>query len=135
PGSETAHGEHSAHRLGGHTGGARERHRERRLVVEARAALVEIADDDAATERAPAGGERNLAEERAEERRLPGAVRPRHHEPVAVAEDEVERPEAEGSSLDDGAFEPDDDVAAPARRRELELKSPRPERPVDPPEP
>src|SRR5205807_7406005 len=84
--------------------------------------------DDAASEGAPAGDERNLAEQRAQQRRLAGAVGSGDHEPVSVAEREVERPEPERAALHDGALEPHDDVAASVARRERELEAPRLER-------
>ena len=89
------------------------------------AILLELAEDDARAEPARAGGERQPAEQRVEQRRLAAAVRPGDREPVAPADGEVERAEPEGAALDDRVLEPDDDLAAARRRRERELELPR----------
>ena len=98
---------------------------QRPVAGERLAALLELAEDDARPGPARARGERQPPEQRVEQRRLAAAVRPDEREPVAPRDLEVDRPEPERAALDDRLLEPDDDVAAPRRRREPEPQLPR----------
>ena len=85
---------------------------QRARAVEGRAGLVELAEDDRRPDPARAARERQPAEQRVDQRRLAGAVRPDDREPLAEAELEVERAEAERPALDDRAGELGDQAAA-----------------------
>ena len=78
-----------------------------------------------AADHAPAGGERQLAEQEREQRRLAAPVPPRHRDPLAGCEIEIDRAEPEVAALADGAFEQGDAVARPLRGSERELEAPR----------
>src|SRR5207253_1535747 len=108
-----------------------ERLDERLVDREAGSRLLELAEDDAFACGSRAGRERQLARERPEQRRLAASVRPGDREALAAAEVGVDRTEAEAPALDDRMLEPDDEIAAAARRIELELELPRLERLLD----
>src|SRR4029453_18771830 len=83
--------------------------------------------------------ERELAEERAKQRRLAAAVRSHDRKPIAVPKLELERAEPEGVALDDGSLKMRDNTASARAGLELEVQAPRLPRlldrvePVEPP--
>src|SRR5579884_1564644 len=79
--------------------------------------LVQLAEDRAGGDVSRAGGERQLAAQRAEQRRLPGAVATHDCEPVAVADVERDRPEPERAHLDDGLVQRHDRARRRGRRK------------------
>src|SRR5919198_2738451 len=101
---------------------------ERVIDGEARPCLVQLAEDDAASDLPPARGKRKRPGERAEERGLAAAVSPEDGHAVTAVELEVERPEPEAAALDDCLFESDNQLAARGRRLQLEPQLPRLER-------
>ena len=86
--------------------------------------LVQLAHDDAGTHPPGARRERHSAEQRAEERRLAGAVRPEDRDALGPSDLEVEGTETERAALDHGAVEPEHHCAAPGCGRELEVELP-----------
>ena len=91
------------------------------------ALLADHAEHDAAAQLSCPGGQLELAEERAEERRLPRPVRAgRCRAPPGAARGRG--PEAKGSLLDDRAGKPGDRGREPTGGTELEPELPRLER-------
>src|SRR5215208_277731 len=103
-----------------------------RLRAECVSALIELADHRARTEPPFAAHQRQPAEQSLEERRLAAPVRPRHRNPLASAEHQVERAEPEGAPRQDRRIEPRDEVASARRRRQGQPEIPRLPGLVDP---
>src|SRR6185503_8657901 len=97
-----------------------------------RSSLSDLTEDDRRTDSPFAGDQRQPPEQGLDQGRLPASVRACDREALAPAHVEVDRPQPERAALDDGSFECDDDVAGPARRREIELQLPRLPRLLDP---
>src|SRR2546423_390885 len=110
--------------LGPHRRATREAF-EQRLVALVRAALLlQGADHRPPADEARSRGERHLAEEHREERRLAAAVAARDEHAVAGAEQEIDRPEPEAAPHGDRALERRDPVAGPLACLEPELQLP-----------
>ena len=88
---------------------AAERVQQRLRAGEAAPRLVELAEHDARPDVARSRGQRHLAEQRVEDRRLAAPFGPVESDALAPVEPEVERAEPEAPALDDRALEPRDD--------------------------
>ncbi len=88
------------------------------------ARLVDLADDDAGPERGRAGVKRNPPEQRAEQRRLAGAVRAGDRDPVGPVDLQVDRAERERAAADHRAAQRRHDRAGPRRGRDLHPQLP-----------
>ena len=107
------------------SGGAAERVQERFGAGEAAARLVELAEHDSRPDVARSCGQRHLAEQRVEDRRLATSVRAGQRDALAPVEAEVERAEPEAPPFDDRLLEPRHDLAASVRGRERNVQLPR----------
>ena len=91
--------------------GARERRPRHQLVYEhrvvgiRRALLADCADHGTSPDQAFTFGERHIAEEHSQERRLAGAVRSDDRQPLARRQVEVDEPRTERSAAGDSARE------------------------------
>ena len=84
--------------------------RERAVTLEPGARLVDLADQHPGAERGAAGIDRRLAEQGGQQGGLAGAVGPGDADPVAEVELQVDRPEGEAATVDDGTGEGGDDL-------------------------
>src|SRR5581483_9163133 len=92
---------------------------------EGAAVLWQLSQDDARADPPAPGRERQVAQQRPEQRRLAAPVRADDRDAVPPADGEVERAEPERAALDDGAVEARDRLPAPGRRSKLEPQAPR----------
>ena len=99
---------------------------EQRLVpVVGRPALVEGRDHGRPADVPRAGGERQLAEQEREQRRLAAAVPSGDRDALTRCEVEVDRAEPEGAALSDRTLERRDAITLALRRGEREVQLPR----------
>ena len=86
--------------------------------------LVQLADDDARTQPAPALGQGQTAEEGGQECRFPSPVRAGDGHPVCPGEFQVDRSQSESPPLHHGRLQPGHDFAAATGGSEVEIELP-----------
>src|SRR5439155_24653579 len=92
---------------------------------EERTLLIEFSEYGARSECARSTRERDVTDQRAQQRRLASAVPADDRDALAPADVEIQRSEPERAALDDGAAQPRHEVAPARARLEGQLQSPR----------